>query len=127
MVDPIKVVIIDDEPETLRMLEAFLKLLKFEVVGKLTGTEGRQAIAEHNPDVLVLDLMLPDMDGLELCREVRRQTETANLPVVILSARTTRDDERRGYEAGANIYLKKPVDLDHLAEAIRRVAGSVER
>jgi DNA-binding response OmpR family regulator len=65
--------------------------------------------------------MLPDIEGPEVCRKLRSQTQTASLPVIILSARTSKEDVRNGYEAGATLYLKKPVDLERLLTDVRRV------
>ncbi len=121
-----RVVIIDDEPETVELLVAYFKLIKLEAYGAFTGKTGLKAIAEHHPNVVVLDLMLPDMDGFVICEELRKDPATAKLPVVILSARTSREDVRRGYAAGATRYLKKPVDLDRLATEVKRVAASGE-
>ncbi len=121
--DKIKVVIVDDEPETVSLLAAFLGLFDCEPHGVYTGQAGLKAVAEHRPDVLILDLMLPDIDGLEVCRQLRQQPDTHSLPIVILSARTSPEDVKLGYAAGATRYLKKPIDLDTLLEEVRRVAA----
>lgn len=119
----IKVLIVDDEPETVSLLVAFLRLFDCDPQGVYTGQSGLRAVAEQRPDVLILDLMLPDMDGLEVCRRLREQPDTHDLPIVILSARTSPEDVKLGYAAGATRYLKKPVDLDLLLEEVRRVAA----
>ena len=116
-----RLLVIDDEPDTLDILRPFLSMFGFEVFTALTGKQGKQAIVMHNPDVVVLDLMLPDMDGLELCRQVRQNPATVRLPVIILSARTGKEEVRQGYEAGATLYLKKPVDMDQLVAECKRV------
>ncbi len=119
----IKVLIIDDEPETVNLLVAFLRLFDCEAQGVYNGQSGLKAATEQRPDVLILDLMLPDMDGLEVCRRLREQPTTHDLPIVILSARTSPEDVKLGYAAGATRYLKKPVDLDLLLKEVRRVAA----
>jgi DNA-binding response OmpR family regulator len=119
---PIRVFIIDDEPETVTMFKAFLKLFDIEAEGAYTGVGGLAAIAANRPDVLILDLMLPDADGYEICKQLRSQPETATLPIIIVSARTAREDVRRGYAVGATRYLKKPVDLDKLLAEVQAAA-----
>lgn len=119
-----RVLVIDDEIETLTMLKAFLELFSFDVVGARTGMEGIKAMGEQVPAVLILDLMLPDLDGIEICRRLRNTSSTRDMPVIILSARSNRADVRRAYEAGATRYLKKPVDLDVLVAEVREVIES---
>jgi DNA-binding response OmpR family regulator len=115
------VVIIEDEPATLQVLEIFLRMQGFQPVPALTGAAGLKAIAERKPGAVILDLMLPDIDGYEISRQLRADKETATLPIIMLSARVHRDDVKRGYAAGATRYLKKPVDLDMLVAEVRRV------
>jgi DNA-binding response OmpR family regulator len=116
-----KIVIIDDEMDTVSILAKFLEMYNFQVIGSLTGMEGMQAIAEHKPDIVILDLMLPDADGYQLCRLIRHQPSSKETPVIMLSARTTRDEVMRGYKVGATSYLKKPVDLNKLLEEVNRL------
>lgn len=118
----IKVLIIDDEPGTVDMLKSFFGLFGIEAEGALTGEAGLKSISAKPPNVLILDLMLPDIDGYEICRRLRMRDATKDLPIAMLSARTTRDDVRRGYAAGASRYLKKPVDLNNLLEVVQNLA-----
>jgi DNA-binding response OmpR family regulator len=116
-----KIVIIDDEMDTVSILAKFLEMCGFQVIGALTGMEGMQAVAAHKPDIIILDLMLPDADGYQLCRLMRHQPSSKETPVIMLSARTTRDEVVRGYKVGATSYLKKPVDLNKLLEEVNRL------
>ena len=116
-----RVLIIDDEPETVSMLKLFLELFGFEVMGTHTGKAGMKAIDEYKPHALILDLMLPDADGYQICRTLRDAPETRRLPIIMLSARTSQSDVKRGYKMGATRYLKKPVDLDLLVSELRNV------
>lgn len=116
------VMIIDDEPSTVDLIKLFMKMIGFETDGALTGKLGMESIARRKPDVLILDLMLPDTDGYQICQALRARPETKDLPIVMLSARTGREDVRRGYAVGASKYLKKPVDLDRLGSEVRRLA-----
>lgn len=121
MSDQARVLIIDDESETVSMLKSFFELFSYSVAGVGTGKEAFKLIPEFRPDVIILDLMLPDTTGYEICRMLRRASSTMDLPVIILSARSAREDVREGYRAGATRYLKKPVDLDSLKNELRAV------
>lgn len=122
MTKNIKVLLIDDEPETVDMVKTFLELFEFEVEGQLTGGEGMAAAVQNQPQVIILDLMLPDADGFQICRLLRHHALTKTIPIIILSARVSKDDEAKGLYSGATIYMRKPVDLNRLVEEIRRVA-----
>jgi DNA-binding response OmpR family regulator len=122
MDEKIRVLIIDDEPETVNLIKSYLEMFDMEVIAAHTGMEGMMMLPREKPTVLVLDLMLPDADGYQLCRLIRHQTATKDLPIIVLSARSTQLDEDRGYGMGASLYLRKPVDLTKLVEEIKRVA-----
>jgi DNA-binding response OmpR family regulator len=119
-----RLVVIDDEPGTVDLLKMYFEMFNFDVATALTGTGGLKAIMETAPTAVILDLMLPDMDGLEVCRQVRSMQATALLPVIMLSARTSRDDVQEGYDAGATAYFKKPVDLNKLLSETRRILAA---
>lgn len=118
----VRIVVVDDEPETVSLIKMYMEMMGFDVATGLTGAEGIKAVETHQPQVLVLDLMLPDTDGYTICETLRAKPETADLPIVILSARTAREDVKRGYTVGASLYLKKPVDLHRLNTEVRRLA-----
>ncbi len=119
-----RLVLVDDEPETVNLIRMFLELFDFDVATALTGEGGLEAIARHKPQAVILDLMLPDMDGLEVCRKIRATPGTTRLPVIMLTARAGKEEVLQGYEAGATLYLKKPVDLDRLVKSIRQVLAT---
>jgi DNA-binding response OmpR family regulator len=124
MDEKIRVLLIDDEPETVNLVKSYLEMFDMEVSFAYTGMEGMMLLPKEKPTVLVLDLMLPDADGYQLCRLIRHQSATKDLPIIVLSARSTQLDEDRGYGMGATLYLRKPVDLTKLVEEIKRVAAS---
>jgi DNA-binding response OmpR family regulator len=115
-----RILVVDDEPGTVDMLKLYFEMMHFEVTAALTGNDALIALADKPYDVMILDMMLPDIDGTEVCRKLRSQPQTATLPVIILSARTSKEDVRKGYEAGATLYLKKPVDLERLLTDTRQ-------
>jgi len=114
------IVVIDDEPETVEMLKQFLELFDFEVTGSLTGTGGMQLAINAQPQAVILDLMLPDADGYQICRLMRHHPLLKKTPILILSARVGKDDELKGLACGATVYLRKPIDLNKLIEELRQ-------
>ena len=115
-----QIVVIDDEPETVEMLKQFLELFEFEVTGAMTGTGGMQVAVSSKPDAIILDLMLPDADGYQICRLMRHHPNLVTTPILILSARISREDEIKGLSYGATVYLRKPIDLNKLVEELRK-------
>ena len=105
-----KLLLIDDDARLTAMLSEYLTAAGFEVASAGSLKAGRQLLAEGNHDLLVLDLMLPDGDGLDFCRELRAHPQTRRLPVLMLSARGESMDRILGLELGADDYLAKPFE-----------------
>ena len=110
------VLVIDDEPQILRALRTILAEHKFRVTTASTGEEGLTLAAAQPPDVVILDLGLPRMSGLEVCAQLREWTQ---VPVIVLSARDTEHDKVRALDEGADDYLTKPFGIDELLARIR--------
>ncbi len=122
-----KLLIVDDEPALVEMLNVFLRLNDFETVSALNGKDGLVLADVEHPDLLILDLMLPDIEGYEVCRRIRTYPDGAKMPVVILSARADALSKERAMAAGANAYLVKPVRFADLLAALKRLlAGQSE-
>ncbi len=117
------VVIVDDEPAMVDMLTTFLTMKGFQVHGAYTGMAGLDAIERVQPDVVLLDLMLPDIDGFEVCRRLRSRPAYASLPVVIISARAETEAVERAMGAGANAYMVKPLRFPELLEEIAKLVS----
>lgn len=115
------VVIVDDEPAMVDMLTTFLTMKGFQVHGAYTGMAGLDAIERVHPDIVLLDLMLPDIDGFEVCRRLRSRPAYASLPVVIISARAETEAVERAMGAGANAYMVKPLRFPELLEEIAKL------
>jgi two-component system KDP operon response regulator KdpE len=114
--DTLKVLLIEDEPQMRRFLRASLAAPGFTLVEAGTGADGLSMATEHNPDLILLDLGLPDMDGLEVTKRLREWTKT---PIVVLSARHQDEDKVAALDAGADDYLTKPFSLPELLARIR--------
>jgi two-component system KDP operon response regulator KdpE len=110
------VLVIDDEPQILRALRTILAEHKFRVTTASTGEEGLTLAAANPPDVVILDLGLPRMSGLEVCAQLREWTQ---VPVIVLSVRDTEHDKVRALDEGADDYLTKPFGIDELLARIR--------
>jgi CheY-like chemotaxis protein/MinD-like ATPase involved in chromosome partitioning or flagellar assembly len=119
-----KILIVDDEPTMLRMLGMTLEAAGYTVVVAQQADTARAKIGEEKPDLLVLDIMMPGISGVELLKELRADPETKALPVILLSALSTVEDKISGLKAGADEYLTKPIDP---REFIARVASLLAR
>jgi two-component system phosphate regulon response regulator PhoB len=115
------VLIVEDETGLVELLRYNLERSGFDVAVANDGEEAMTAIAEHRPDLVLLDWMLPLMSGIEVCRQIRRQNDTANLPIIMLTARGEEGDRIRGLDAGADDYVAKPFSPTELISRIRAV------
>lgn len=111
-----RVLVIDDEPEVGRAVRGGLRGADFSVEWAATGIEGLERVAQWRPDVILLDLSLPDVDGVEVCRQLRAWTQT---PIIVLSVRAREADKVAALEQGADDYLTKPFGMGELIARIR--------
>ena len=116
-----KLLIVDDEPFTVEMLQSFLQINGYETVGAYNGEDGLVLVKVEQPEAVILDLMLPDIEGYEVCERIRSYPECANLPVLIVSARTDAASKERATAAGANGYMIKPVNFTQLLLELKRL------
>ncbi|HEX9038211.1 MAG TPA: response regulator transcription factor [Ktedonobacterales bacterium] len=119
-----RVLVIDDEPEIGRAVRAGLRVADFTVDWVATGEEGMERVAQWRPDVILLDLSLPDIDGVEVCRQLRAWTQT---PIIVLSVRSREQDKVAALEQGADDYLTKPFGMGELIARIRVALRHVAR
>ncbi len=116
MTNPIHILVIDDEPQILRALKTILTAKQFHVSAATYGKEGLAIAAAEQPDLIILDMSLPDVDGIEVCKELREWTQT---PVIILSVRDSEKDKVAALDAGADDYLTKPFGIEELLARVR--------
>ncbi|MBI2416622.1 MAG: response regulator [Ignavibacteriales bacterium] len=114
-----KILVIDDHRDTLAVLSGFLKKEKFQVIVAESSKDGLEKAVAEEPDLILLDIMIPDMNGLDLCRILTTTPETCDIPIIFISAKITPEDVRTGFQAGAVDYVKKPIDKIELIERIR--------
>ncbi|MFN8613428.1 MAG: response regulator [Vulcanimicrobiota bacterium] len=124
MSDTPKILVVDDDEHILRSLSQYLELEDFQVVSASSGPEALTLFQQEKPDLLVLDVMMPGMDGFQVLEKLRGDPETASVPVLMLTARDQHNDILKGYQMGTTSYLVKPFNLDELVEAIREVFAS---
>jgi PAS domain S-box-containing protein len=116
-----RILVTDDDIQTLRLIGYILRGQGYEVSEAMSGAEALRSIALNKPDLMVLDVMMPDLDGYEVCRRVRSDPKTSNLPVVLLTAKAQASDRAEGLLAGADDYITKPIDPVDLAVRIKAV------
>jgi two-component system KDP operon response regulator KdpE len=118
-----KILIVDDETEIRRFLRASLRLYYHEIIESKTGMEALDTTFSEEPDLVILDLGLPDIDGVEVTRQIR---SISNVPIIILSVRSNENDKIEALDAGADDYLTKPFSMGELLARVRVVLRRIE-
>ncbi len=116
------VLVVDDEPQNRTLLRDPLEAFGYRVEEAESGKQALEKIAVHPPDVVLLDLMMPNMDGFEVCRQLKVDLKTAHIPILMVTALSERGDRLLGIRAGANDFLTKPIDIQ---DVILRVGNAV--
>ena len=117
------VLVVDDNPDSLRIVESILKGSGYDVVAATSGQEALDAIDAKQPAVILLDVMMPGMSGLEVLEKLRAQPKNGRIPVILLTAKTQDEDVISGYRYGADYYIPKPFTSKQLLYGIRLVLG----
>lgn len=113
------ILIIDDEPDILDLLSYNLKKEGFAVLTAKDGVSGKEAVRNSTPDLIILDLMLPGIDGLELCRIFKKEPQTAQIPIIMLTAKGQETDKITGLETGADDYVTKPFSVREITARVK--------
>ena len=120
-----EIMVVDDEEYIREMLSLLLGLHGFTITEAEDGLDAWHKITDHRPDVIILDVMMPRMDGITLCEKLRANPHTADLPIIMLSGKTHMGAEEEGLAAGANYYMWKPMKTAELVANIQNVLSSV--
>ena len=118
-----RVLLADDDANVVEVLQANLEAEGYEVLVAADGNQAWALIASEEPDLVILDVMMPGRDGLDLLAAVRDDDRTRDLPVVLLTARAGDEEIWAGWQAGANYYLTKPFDIEQLLQYLRYLTG----
>ena len=116
-----KILIVDDEPDIVELVKINLEKNGFDVISSYTGREIFDLFKKFSIDLVILDLMLPDIDGLEICKILKSENETKNIPIIMLTAKDTEIDKVLGLELGADDYITKPFSPRELVARVRAV------
>ena len=134
-VDPSKstILVVDDNSQNLELLQAYLEDLRCKVITAVDGLEAMKAVTQHNPDLILLDIMMPRMSGFEVCRRLKAEPATADIPVVMVTALNELGDIERAVAVGTDDFLSKPIyKLELLTRVksllrVRHLKGELER
>ena len=118
------VLIIEDEEDAAELFAEMMRVSGFRVLKTSNSAPALDMMIAEPPDVVILDIMMPDISGLDILRQMRSDPELANIPVVVVSAKSMPADIKKGMEAGASTYLTKPVGFLDLKDAVERALGS---
>ncbi|OLC93343.1 MAG: DNA-binding response regulator [Acidobacteria bacterium 13_1_20CM_2_57_8] len=116
-----RVLIVDDDPDIQKLVSYNLGQAGFEVTTAGTGRNALEAVQKHPPDLIILDLMLPDVDGMEVCRTLRQRDSSRHIPIIMLTARSEEIDRVIGFELGADDYVMKPFSPRELVLRVKSI------
>lgn len=115
-----RILIIDDEPELIKTLQIRLEAEGYQVLTAYDGIAGLKKAEEEDPDLLILDVVMPGMDGYAVCERMKASPRTRNIPVIMLTAQSMGDDIEKGFEKKADWYMVKPYDNKKLLQIIKK-------
>ncbi|TRZ48727.1 DNA-binding response regulator [bacterium] len=121
-----KILVVDDEKDLTALVSLHMKMAGFEVLTANNGEKALDLSREEKPDLIILDLMLPKIDGWQVCEQLRQDAVTKDIPVIMLTARTQIEDKLKGFEAGADDYVTKPFSPRELVARVKRVLARAE-
>jgi DNA-binding response OmpR family regulator len=122
-----KILVVEDDPSSLTLLTYVLGQEGYEVLTASDGFAALKTAQNEHPDLIILDVMLPGLDGYEICRRLRQQPQTATVPIIFLSARANKGDKDVGLRMGANSYLTKPTDPSTILAEVETLLASMNK
>ena len=122
-----RVLVIDDEPEITDIVEAFLTEAGYSVSVENDPTKAVPSVQQVMPDVILLDIMMPQMDGYEVCQQIKNQGELGHIPIIFLTGKDRADDMGRSFRVGGDMFIKKPFSCERLLEIVNIVVMSTAR
>ena len=116
-----KILVVEDEESILKLQSILLTIKGYTVEGAMDGQAALEAVVTKNPDLILLDIMLPKIDGFEVCRQVKTNVATRHIPIIMLTAKKSKEDLVMGEQAGADMYITKPYKSSMVIETIQRL------
>jgi DNA-binding response OmpR family regulator len=115
-----KILIVEDEQVVVSVLTTRLEALGYEIIVAIDGEEALQKTEKEKPDLIILDIMLPKMDGFRVCRILKYDGRYKNIPIIVLTARSQEKDKEVGMDVGADVYITKPYKAEELIDAVEK-------
>ena len=116
-----KILLVEDDPCFGSVLKSYLELSDYDVIHCTNGVDGFEAFRKEKFDLCLLDVMMPEMDGIELCKKIKTNEKTCHIPVILLTAKTAIEQRIEGLEVGADSYIPKPFNVTHLRTRVRKL------
>lgn len=124
MSDSKKILVVDDDPYILMSLEFLMKKNGFDVMVARNGTEALEIVEKQVPDIVLLDIMMPDVDGYAICKHIKSSKKLKEAKVVFMSAKSKESDIQKGYDLGASLYVTKPFSTRQLLKQVQELMQS---
>ena len=118
-----RILVIDDLPENVFMLQDRLEHEGYEIITAYDGKSGIEKAQSELPDLILLDVMMPDINGIEVCKTLVNNKKTSEIPIILVTAKTGAEDTKDGLDAGAYDYIKKPFKYEDLIKRVKKVLG----
>lgn len=122
-----KILVIDDEPEITEIIQAFLVNAGYMVKIENSSTAGLESAKSFKPDLILLDIMMPVLDGYEVCTRLKKDPQTVGIPVLFLTGKDAKDDAGMSFKAGGDLFIKKPFSCERLLNMVKVVLMSVTK
>ncbi|MCI0530629.1 MAG: response regulator [candidate division Zixibacteria bacterium] len=122
-----RILVVDDDPDLTEIIKTFLEGSGYHVTTENSATRSLEIAKTIKPDLVLLDITMPDKDGYNICMELKKEPTTAHIPVVFLTGKDVSEDNRRSFKVGADLFIKKPFSCESLLEIVRIVLMSVSR
>jgi len=121
-----KILVVDDEPDIVKTLIKAIRRQGFDMVSAADGEEALERVKDSHPDLVILDVTMPKLDGIEVLQRIKGDPQTASLPVIMLTAKAGDEDMLKGYRYGANYYIPKPFKIAEVLEGIKMIFQSMQ-
>jgi len=118
-----KILIVDDEPDIVELIGMRLTAKSYDIIKAFNGEDALRMAREEKPDLIILDVLMPPPDGLQVCSTLKKDASYKNIPIILLSAKATEKDRETGKQCGADEYLTKPFENKDLLDNIKKLLG----